>query len=387
MLEQLEEQEDLEELKYVEELEQFKKLEQLEQFKQLEQLEHLKQLELLEQLEQLEQLEKLEQLENQQKLEQSEHIPFEKENSEKNQNLFFVEEESSSTENDQIVSDSNDVKPPKERFQCKHCPRRVSSQNVLNKHMNKFHSLSRKYECNFCLKRYVARETMLRHVRDMHGERSHQCPDCEKRFRRKFDLENHQQVAHSDGLVFLCKYCNLPFPAKRYLEKHVNSWNRKKYWECKDCKIGFLHEQIMQRHRREIHNERRANSIDQMLSETYYKEDGIPCTVCTFTANCKKVLRIHNHQKHEYSELNRNSNENTACFQCGQVFPNSKAMNIHIDEVHLCLKVYSCNTCSINFNSKRALDSHLRKLHKTAKQHFKNEDSLISVFPWRIGQC
>jgi hypothetical protein len=31
--------------------------------------------------------------------------------------------------------------------------------------------------------------------------------------------------------------------------------------------------------------------------------------------------------------------------------------------------------------------SHLRKLHKTAQQHFKNEDSLISVLPWRIGHC
>lgn len=84
-------------------------------------------------------------------------------------------------------------------YQCKFCPKRLSTQHILKTHL-KTHTGLRPFACDFdaCKKTFLKRGDMVRHKRVHTGERPYTCDLCHKSFTRNHTLTEHKQKIHSN---------------------------------------------------------------------------------------------------------------------------------------------------------------------------------------------
>ncbi len=85
--------------------------------------------------------------------------------------------------------------------------------------------------------------------------RTIKCPQCERKFKSKRALKQHQQALHEKA--FKCKFCNKTFKTGGSLAQHITDKHRKTF-ECLHCPRKFFSNEELIQHAKEMHQPERV---------------------------------------------------------------------------------------------------------------------------------
>jgi len=126
-------------------------------------------------------------------------------------------------------------------FECPECLRAFDNKRAVDAHREAVH-LGIRTVCPLCDKPVTRLDL---HVRMVHTELPEwPCPDCGKKFKRKFDLNRHRVTVHLGVRNFPCDLCGKRFADMKDMTRHKNAvhygmkikWNSRKHKE----KMGKL---------------------------------------------------------------------------------------------------------------------------------------------------
>ena len=123
-------------------------------------------------------------------------------------------------------------------FECPECLRAFDNKKAMEAHREAVH-LGIRTVCPLCDKAVTRLDLHVRMVHTDHPEWP--CPDCGKKFKRKFDLNRHRVTVHLGVRNFPCDLCGKRFADMKDMTRHRNAvhygmkikWNSRKYKEKK----------------------------------------------------------------------------------------------------------------------------------------------------------
>ena len=122
---------------------------------------------------------------------------------------------------------------------CDMCGKQFSSVGALTTHMKFIHSTDdepvEEIQCDVCFQTISSLSNFKRHMREQHGDwekrlnldfhegipkmKLVECKQCEKKFKRKSDLNRHVANIHEEK-VFRCDFCENSYARKDNLQRH-----------------------------------------------------------------------------------------------------------------------------------------------------------------------
>ena len=143
-------------------------------------------------------------------------------------------------------------------FTCKLCPKRCHSVKDLSEHIEEKHAKCPKCQKILMHKRYL-KEHLLRHDLKDTSSNKFKCLQCEKFFKTKTTLKNHEERTHQEPKtkqkeVFQCSNCTKSFPSKSNLNRHIKSAHKRQTFECPYCSKFLCRSDVLKDHIRFVHN-------------------------------------------------------------------------------------------------------------------------------------
>ncbi|XP_043273995.1 zinc finger protein 595-like isoform X11 [Venturia canescens] len=226
-------------------------------------------------------------------------------------------------------------------LQCKHCPKKFRLRRDIKRH-EKTHFFP-SYTCKECDYETTILTALSIHVAKQHEDKTYlpfQCNECDKRFRKAFDLQEHYNI-HSGEKPFACQHCTESFYLKRQLSAHcrrshpeIVKASKVTSTACDICGRVLATKKSLSRHK-ESHNPTKLYLCDFCGKSLSSAE------------HLKKHRRIHTGEK-PY-----------VCDVCGKGFTDSENLRLH-RRVHTGEKPYKCDQCPKAFSQRSTLTIHRR---------------------------
>lgn len=175
------------------------------------------------------------------------------------------------------------------KYVCEVCGARFIRKTYLDDH-KEGHSTEKKHVCKFCGKAF-RRRTVLRAHKRVHTHPNHYvCEECGRAFTNSSTLKTHKLLIHIRERNFHCVICNLKFPLKSTLNKHIirhqKRENGEKGFNCTQCPMQYKDKSSLKRH---------VNAKHQGRIEL------IPCYGCSKKYSSKANLMKHIRRHHSQS--------------------------------------------------------------------------------------
>lgn len=187
-------------------------------------------------------------------------------------------------------------------IQCRVCRKGFKSSDSFSAHMLLFHKRKKFLQCNFCPKTFPDRQILQVHVDAEHQiikikrkrgrpkknletvivekkkkkikenindqapiqnsndekkkdgpKKTFACSECEKKFKRNFDLKMHVQRVHKNVRLFSCELCQMSFKNKYDYNRHQGLKHSMADFVCEICKITFNKEYDLLEHQILLH--------------------------------------------------------------------------------------------------------------------------------------
>lgn len=97
-------------------------------------------------------------------------------------------------------------------------------------------STIKKLTCTYCGKQFKNEKYFLKHV---HCPKIFICSKCNRRFKRKWELNVHYKAYHTNERNFKCEICGKGFLIKQLLKYHQARHAKDYKIKCAICKKGF----------------------------------------------------------------------------------------------------------------------------------------------------
>ncbi|XP_076380728.1 uncharacterized protein LOC117224805 isoform X6 [Megalopta genalis] len=222
---------------------------------------------------------------------------------------------------------------------CKHCPKKFRLFRDLTRHeKTHFYPSYMCKECDYETTVLAALSIhMLRHTDK--ADLPFQCNDCDKRFRKAIDLQEHYNI-HSGDKPFVCQLCGSAFYLRRQLSAHCRRMhpemkaNKVTSTACDICGRVLATKRSLFRHK-ESHNPTKLYLCDYCGKSLSSAE------------HLKKHRRIHTGEKPYVCDI------------CGKGFTDSENLRMH-RRVHTGEKPYKCDQCPKAFSQRSTLTIHRR---------------------------
>lgn len=204
---------------------------------------------------------------------------------------------------------------------------------------------SRKHRCDVCNKTFLGKNDLRKHVRTHSDERPYECKQCHKRFRQTGSLKNHMVTQHSSHIdspsLFICNYCQKPFPIKERLRLHMRTHTGDRPYSCRHCPKTFARGGQLVQHTR-----------------THTGSRPYTCKQCNSSFTCSANLKLHIKRHMDVRDF--------ICDICGKAFIRRDALKKHLSCFHNNVRAFHCKIC--NKELKGHLPQHMRT-HNQDKPH------------------
>ena len=125
--------------------------------------------------------------------------------------------------------------------QCPECEKVFGRKWDLNTHIRTVHIKEKSFQCPECDYAAGQRGHLNIHIRTVHrGEKPFQCPECDKAFGLKQSLNIHVRTIHRGEKPHQCPECESVFGGKCNLVRHIKTVHRgEKPFQCPECEKVF----------------------------------------------------------------------------------------------------------------------------------------------------
>eukprot|EP00092_Neocalanus_flemingeri_P031056 GFUD01033736.1.p1 GENE.GFUD01033736.1~~GFUD01033736.1.p1 ORF type:complete len:774 (-),score=112.56 GFUD01033736.1:2240-4561(-) len=206
------------------------------------------------------------------------------------------------------------------------------------------------HACDECFKTFSSPGKLKQHEYTHTGETPFECkiPGCDKKFTSKFKLKRHILI-HSQTKTFLCDICQRAFRRKDHLKNHEKVHDPgKTVYTCSYDGCGRTYNSI--------------SSFRKHQAMHSAEEGQLDCKICKMMLQSQDELM--NHLKvHAGSRTIKGSvDKKFVCNQCEKKFFTRKDLKRH-SVVHTGNREFSCPHCTQRFGRKDHMTRHAKKTH------------------------
>ena len=248
---------------------------------------------------------------------------------------------------------------------CALCRKSFKTNEALQKHLLS-HLKAKTYQCDVCYKSFSQKSNLSRHIKNHEKKEDWKCSFCDKRFCYKSSLARHKLMHQKERKQYICNVCSKTFTMEQTLKLHILIHSGRKPHKCPDCERAFRQKSQLDTHRKthitktEKHTRWCIICDKSILGETSYKrhmamhgnnEKQFHCTMCDQSFSVKGNLQTH--------MLLHTEEKPHVCDICETGFTRKDTLAKHM-RTHSGLRPYECTQCSKKFKQKQSVDRHLR---------------------------
>ncbi|XP_053685528.1 transcription factor grauzone-like isoform X2 [Sabethes cyaneus] len=252
------------------------------------------------------------------------------------------------------------------KFVCEICEDSVPDFPSLRRHFRKNHNLNGYIRC--CKRKFFRRCYLLEHIEKHVNPEAIRCEICNKNYADRECLQIHKTQAHGkiEDRPFKCDLCSSSFSRRNMLNNHLSTHEKA---QCPQCDKILANKASLSLHLSTVHGGQRSARIcdtcgKNFLSKNAYeqhlkKHQGIDTTEQKLQCSiCYKWLVGKRGYQHHMQYIHNESGQSFVCDECNQTYPNSRALRLHKNSVHVD-SVFSCELCGKNFKRSRSLKEHM----------------------------
>ncbi|XP_011350210.1 zinc finger and SCAN domain-containing protein 12 isoform X2 [Ooceraea biroi] len=243
-------------------------------------------------------------------------------------------------------------------------------------------------KCEQCLMTFRYKRHLDRHLE---GHQKNNCPHCNEKFARRKHLAVHLFRAHGERMVrypHSCDVCTKSFPKRALLNRHRAKHSYENGKVCSEC--GDMINICEKEHKENQCRKRRftcqqcsqAFSIEQTYLSHIQNHNNYKCPNCNIGFASKRKAHEHLRTVHTAKLDDSDNSTNSGpyfCTDCRHTFAKKDDYVQHLESaLHLSKidnrdipirTVFTCKICSKSLVTQRALDQHVRRIHR-GKKHF-----------------
>ena len=99
--------------------------------------------------------------------------------------------------------------PAKQQYKCDMCTFETRANASLKLHKRNKHAMSNKpqFKCNLCLSQFSSKSHVKKHIGATHLTEEYPCHYCDKIFKSRGNLQNHEKFVHLEVGNYKCTVC------------------------------------------------------------------------------------------------------------------------------------------------------------------------------------